>query len=51
VDEVYKGRSVWVEKTDAGCLIRLSNPDLEILEKDCVNVVEIIKREPGNLPG
>jgi hypothetical protein len=43
VDEIYKGR-------DAGCVIRLSNPDVEILEKDCVDAVEIIKRELGNLP-
>jgi hypothetical protein len=51
VDEVYKGRAVRLEKTDAGCLIRISNPDVEILEKDCVDAVEIIKREMGNLPG
>jgi hypothetical protein len=51
VDEVYKGRAVRLEKTDSGCLIRLSNPDVEILEKDCVDAVEIIKREMGNLPG
>jgi len=51
VDEVYKGRAVRLEKTDAGCVIRLSNPDVEILEKDCVDVVEIIKRDLGNLAG
>jgi hypothetical protein len=50
VDEVYKGRAVRLEKTDAGCVIRLSNPDVEILEKDCVDAVEILKRELGNLP-
>jgi len=42
---------VRLEKTDAGCVIRLSNPDMEILEKDCVDIVEIIKRELGDLPG
>jgi hypothetical protein len=51
VDEVYTGRAVRLEKTDAGCLIRISNPDVEILEKDCVDAVEIIKGEMGNLPG
>jgi hypothetical protein len=51
VDEVYKSRAVWLEKTDAGCVIRLSNPDEGILEMDCVDVIEIIKRELGNLPG
>ncbi len=50
-DEVYKGRAVRLEKTDAGCVIRLSNPDMEILEQDCVDIVEIIKLELGNLPG
>jgi len=43
VDEVYKGRAARLEKTDAGCVIRLSNPYMEILEKDCVDIVEIIK--------
>ena len=51
LDEVCKGRAARLEKTDAGCVIRLSNPDIEILEKDCVDIVGIIKRELGNLPG
>jgi len=51
VDEVYKGRAAPLEKTEAGCVIGLSDPDMEILEKDCVDIVEIIKRELGNLPG
>src|SRR5262245_48952671 len=51
VVEVYKGRAAPLEKTDADCVIRLSNPDMEILEKDCVDIVEIITRELGNLPG
>jgi hypothetical protein len=51
VDEVYKGRAAPLMKTDARCVIRLSNPEMEILEKDCVDIVEIIKRELGNLPG
>ena len=41
VDEVYKGRAAPLEKTAAGCVIRLSNPDMEILEKDCVYVVDL----------
>jgi hypothetical protein len=50
-NEVYNGRSVRVEKTDTAYLIRLSNPDTEFSTDDCVDAVEIIKRELGYLLG
>ncbi len=49
--EVYKGRAVRLEKTDAAYIVRLNNPKAEFLNKNANEAVEIIKRELGNLPG
>jgi hypothetical protein len=49
VNEVYHGRLVKVEKTDAVYVIKLSSPDVEFFENDCVDAVEIIKRELGGV--
>lgn len=49
VNEVYKGRLVRLEKTDTTYVIQLDNPLAEFSTEDYVDVVEIIKREVGNL--
>ena len=50
VDEVYRGRLVLIEKTDTAYVIQFNTPALEFSTDDYVEVVEIIKREVGNLP-
>lgn len=50
VNEVYNGRWLKLERTDTTYIIKLNNPNAEILARKASDAVKIIKRELGNLP-